>query len=379
VNAPLSFANIGAQGWTLGWQDSLRIVQVVAAGGLDRNWAQVIGKAWDERRVTNPTGDWFTPEETLAIKSGEDTVRKAVNLAYWNFHGQWAPTVDQAAKDSWQIPSYRADKPAGREAFDVPDAPRPPAAIAVRARMVDWGMGYNELRWSTEAETDPDHDTGVLDFSRYRIYRQDGSRLAPWKILSEMPAGDLAMAEVGEHGVDFAGRLYADLDVIEGVDYWYAVVAVDDGSQNWAEPGVPLESSRWWTWTGYSEAGVTALAPVNDCQMIPPWHPSSCTDDVNQSAPVPFALHPAAPNPFNPSTTLRCSLPDAEQARLTIWSTTGQLVRTLVDGHVDAGHHSVTWNGTDGAGRAVASGVYLVRLESADAGKADVRRITLVR
>ncbi len=45
-----------------------------------------------------------------------------------------------------------------------------------------------------------------------------------------------------------------------GENYWYRVTAYNDGTQNWAQPGRSLESSRWWTWTGFSHIGVTALA-----------------------------------------------------------------------------------------------------------------------
>ena len=384
LNATMSYANIGAQGWTLGWQDSLRIVQVIAAGGLDRNWAQVIGKEWNERRIDDPTGDWFAPDEIAAIKSGEDTVRKAVNLAYWNFHGEWAPDVDQTAKERWGIGGYLGGKPGGRGPFDVPDAPRPPANFSVRTRAVDVECGGIELRWSTEAESDPDFDTGVPDFSHYRIYRQEGSRLAPWELIVVIPAYHLATAEAGEHGVDFGGRVYYDHDVTGGVDYWYSVVAVDDGSQNWAQPGVPLESSRWWTWSGYSEPGVTATT-------VDPG-PGCFTRAESRPAKT-FALHPAAPNPFNPSTTLRFSVAEAGAARLAVYDTNGRWVRGLVDGYRPAGQHAVVWNGTDDSGRPVASGVYLVRLtwmggSAASAERterlvrgtwSEVRRVALVR
>ncbi len=99
---------------------------------------------------------------------------------------------------------------------------------------------------------------------------------------------------------------------------------------------------------------------------------------VNDGRPVPAALAVSnAPNPFNPTTTIRYSLPGTGQARLAIYSVHGQLVRTLIDGPTQAGHHSVAWNGTDPRGRAVASGVYLYRLTSAEGTL--VKRMLLVR
>jgi hypothetical protein len=338
------------QGWTLGFNDAVRIVQVLAAGGLDKDAAQVIGKAWNERLAASAAA-LFTAEEIALIQSGEDSVQKAVQLAYWNFNGSFASVVTPADMTAWGISNYVASKPAGHDAeFDVPDAPRPPAAIAIRARANDANEGGGiEVRWSEEAEADPDHDTGVLDFSHYNIYRQEGSRLAPMELIASSSAGNLASV-AADANIDFAGRTYWDRNVTEGVDYWYTVTAVDDGTQNWAQPGTPLESSRWWTWTGYSEFGITA--------------PSVGTA-VNGS-PDKFALSQNAPNPFNPSTTINFSLAQAGDASLVIYGPTGQVVRTLVNGTLTAGQHSAVWDGMDNSGRPVASGVYIYRLVSGD-------------
>ncbi len=73
-------------------------------------------------------------------------------------------------------------------------------------------------------------------------------------------------------------------------------------------------------------------------------------------------LAPAAPNPFNPRTTLRFTLARSARARLSIYDLAGRLVKTLVDGQQATGDHAVTWDGCDTSGRAVATGAYVVRL-----------------
>jgi len=70
------------------------------------------------------------------------------------------------------------------------------------------------------------------------------------------------------------------------------------------------------------------------------------------------------PNPFNPGTSIRFSLPRAEDVRLAVYDVAGRLVRTLVSAHREAGTHTVTWDGLDDQGKAAASGTYLYRLES---------------
>ena len=84
-----------------------------------------------------------------------------------------------------------------------------------------------------------------------------------------------------------------------------------------------------------------------------------------------------SPNPFNPSTAIDYELAEGGEASLVIHNVLGQPVRTLVEGHVDAGHHRVVWSGQDDAGEALAGGVYFVRLRTG--GVTGVQRMTLVR
>ena len=68
-----------------------------------------------------------------------------------------------------------------------------------------------------------------------------------------------------------------------------------------------------------------------------------------------------APNPFNPRTTISLALPQAGQVALQVFDLRGRLVRTLHQGHLDAGPHAIDWDGTDQSGTAAASGVYFVK------------------
>jgi hypothetical protein len=70
------------------------------------------------------------------------------------------------------------------------------------------------------------------------------------------------------------------------------------------------------------------------------------------------------PNPFNPTTTIRFTLPAREDVTLAIYDTNGQLVRTLVNEVEGYGAHEVTWDGRDDNGATVGSGVYFYRLHA---------------
>jgi pullulanase len=86
-----------------------------------------------------------------------------------------------------------------------------------------------------------------------------------------------------------------------------------------------------------------------------------------QPVPVATRLLGNAPNPFNPSTNIRFALSPADAGqpvKLRVYDVRGKLVRTLVDGPLASGEHTVTWDGRDARGRTAASGVYLYRLET---------------
>jgi len=86
--------------------------------------------------------------------------------------------------------------------------------------------------------------------------------------------------------------------------------------------------------------------------------PSTEAPDV----PARGLLLSAAPNPFNPMTTVRYVLPMDADVTLAIFDIAGRQVQTLFAGRQTAGEHGVVWRGTDDAGRALGSGVYLCRL-----------------
>ena len=62
---------------------------------------------------------------------------------------------------------------------------------------------------------------------------------------------------------------------------------------------------------------------------------------------------------------------------LAIFDVAGRRVRVLVDGWRGGGTHEVIWDGTDGAGRKVSSGMYLARMIAPD--RTQVKRMTLLK
>jgi hypothetical protein len=84
----------------------------------------------------------------------------------------------------------------------------------------------------------------------------------------------------------------------------------------------------------------------------------------NPIVPTGYVLGQNYPNPFNPATNIVFSIPQTEKVTLTIYNMLGQKIATLLDGSFLAGTHVVRWNGRDGLGRQLPSGVYFYRLST---------------
>ncbi|HPG40858.1 MAG TPA: PKD domain-containing protein [bacterium] len=89
-----------------------------------------------------------------------------------------------------------------------------------------------------------------------------------------------------------------------------------------------------------------------------------------QKQPERFDLAQNYPNPFNPETTIKFSIPERAQISIKVYNTSGQLIRTLSDDIKEAGEYRVVWNGRDDPGTPVASGAYIVAMQSAGFKKA---------
>ncbi len=205
-------------------------------------------------------------------------------------------------------------------------------------------------------------------------------------------------------GIDAAGNIYMlftafrpnDLDG-DGLHFTdvYAV-ASNDGGKTWGEPvnvtDTPQSEDTWPSLAKnigtdlqfvYSSDGVTGnsiqgggTAPTTYLYHTFPKanipFGSSSVNDRPGEVPTAFALHAAYPNPFNPSTKIAFDLTKAVQVKLSVYDVNGKLVATLVNGKLEAGKHSVSWNA-----KGQPSGVYFAKLEAE--GLSQVQKMTLVK
>ena len=175
-------------------------------------------------------------------------------------------------------------------------------------------------------------------------------------------------------GSDIAGyRLYRAEGSFKGDSTFALVVELPPSAASWLDVEVTPAFSYFYQLTSFDADGnESTMMTRTNLPAIPEPPPVS----VN-GTPLRFALEQNAPNPFNPTTTIRLSLAEAGETQLDIYNMNGQLVRTLISGNMLAGNHELVWNGTDAVGNAIGSGVYIYRLTSGD--NVQVRRMVLIR
>ena len=114
---------------------------------------------------------------------------------------------------------------------------------------------------------------------------------------------------------------------------------------------------------GYTVEGTCAPAAQASVQATARQALEAQADAAALSAtaavPEQFALAGNYPNPFNPSTEIAFSLPEAAMVRLVVYDVLGRAVAHLVDGTLAAGRHTVRFEASH-----LPSGTYLYRIEA---------------
>lgn len=225
--------------------------------------------------------------------------------------------------------------------------------------------------WTTDATTDVD------------VYIYD---TFSGGVLSGLLASSLnhTFAEAGYHHV----ALPTPLGLALGQDIY---VAVKTTNAAYAYPlavdvdGPAASNHSWYSvsgsgWTSlYGSAADVTIRVRTSTELVLSLEDDGGADDGVPANPAPLTLQleDAWPNPFNPATNLRYSLPRDGHVVVGIHDLKGRLVRTLVSGTQAAGRHAVVWDGLDDQGRAVPSGQYLGRVEAA--GQVRATKLALLK
>ncbi len=154
-------------------------------------------------------------------------------------------------------------------------------------------------------------------------------------------------------------------------------VLVGDGSDTcvvriWETTGVnvtPLTVGTEWSFLGVESQynNTFQLLVAYDADIM-----STSDIDVIDTKPSKFALNPAYPNPFNPSTTLSWHLDASSQVMLRVMDVRGREVARLAEGNSDPGQFTMSWDASQ-----LSSGVYFIQLITPD--ESAIQKVMLLK
>lgn len=111
---------------------------------------------------------------------------------------------------------------------------------------------------------------------------------------------------------------------------------------------------------------VHAVAPGSEVLIENPQVDALRLHKNGVTVPGEFRVEQNFPNPFNPVTEIRYTLPRAAPVEVAVYDALGRRIKILVSGPQEAGMQRVIWDATDGAGEAVSSGVYFYRVKAGE-------------
>ncbi len=289
--------------------DSVTFVYAVGVGDIGYEAADSIGRLWINGEISDSVKKAF-------IMQGKDSLGKVMDRAYWAYDRM-------------------------KNGFKVPTAP-PPPDIEVTS-----GPNIITVNWSYPASNYyNDAATGADDWYAWRVYKKQGALLvndpldekngSRWELVFETTNRSLTT--------------FIDSNVVRGLDYYYAVTAVDDGTQNdGVFSGQKLESSRF-----VNRSTIPAV----------PYKPglSTLTENQVRVVPNPATLaHGSALSYGHGDKISFFNLP--YKCTLSIFTETGDLIKRIE--HL--GTADEEWDQRTDGNQYVSSGIYILAVSGAEA------------
>ena len=157
---------------------------------------------------------------------------------------------------------------------------------------------------------------------------------------------------------------------------------LDLGRREWQEVAIPISQLNLFGTLASIQfsGGMSGTFLLDDIRLVrdSSFGPTAVLESHTSVEPQSFALSQNYPNPFNSGTVIPFDLETAGEVELAVYNLAGQKVATLVEGYRNAGKYRVAWDGRDGDGEELATGLYLYRLRTA--GQAvQTRKLLLLR
>jgi hypothetical protein len=147
------------------------------------------------------------------------------------------------------------------------------------------------------------------------------------------------------------------------------IAAVGANVTSFSNTGLTVNTTYFYRVRGVSSTTVSAYSNEASATTSVTKENASSLDAAQ---PTDIVLAPNYPNPFNPSTTIKFTLPEGVNVSLKVVNVTGQEVATLVEGFRAAGAHQVTFKATK-----LPSGIYYAVLKAGEVTQ--IQRMTLAK
>jgi hypothetical protein len=186
--------------------------------------------------------------------------------------------------------------------------------------------------------------------------------------LMGVKASQLAVGDFENDG-DKDLTVYGEVDDEDVFDLY-----INDGSGNFAEAqaGVEAPFEEIYFFQDFDKDSDSDLLFLNGTYYESMGGSGTVAIDDSPDQPTKVTLENNYPNPFNPTTQIQFSLPQASEVQLKVYDILGREVQTLIDGRRSAGRYTTSFNAGE-----LTSGMYIYRLK---AGSTTItRKMTLIK
>ena len=200
----------------------------------------------------------------------------------------------------------------------------------------------------------------VAAYNQYHNINQCVGYLIEFNGIKLYHAGDTGnipeMAELADSNITYA------LLPVDGIFTMSPEEATDAAEMIHADYSIPIHTEP--PPDDYNEEIVSRYAPdnkllVRNGETIALSSSPSTEVETATKLPLNFRLYQSYPNPFNPNTTIKFSIPTHSFTTLKIFDISGREIATIVSGQLPSGNYSKEWNAAD-----MPSGVYFYRIEA---------------
>jgi len=328
----------------------------------------------------SPTGDYTTNRNISATINGSFNLTgyATILLTYYHHHAlRWTSSADmgrvEVSTDGgaiWTVVRSHTNYLGDKNQFKRTDVV-----------MNTYAGQTIRLRFRFTSDASNNDDGWFIDDVRMVA---DGVTL----FFDDFEAGTAGWTLDAPWGQSIAGYTYANLGTVDQAGVYSSVpvttpVSIGEGMGFSCVAATYTEGSA--VRTAYAQIYQTApqfkASPELGYDDLCPFPGGTCGVAGVGGAPAPprrVLLAQNSPNPFNPATDIRFTLPVTAPVSLRIYDEAGRLVRTLLaEAMLPAGEHGLSWNGLDAGGQAARSGVYFYELQVG--GELHTRKMVLLK